>query len=42
MAYGQTASGKTFTMKGNENSQGLIPMTLQRLFRRIEEKKLIA
>lgn len=34
---GQTSSGKTFTMKGNESDPGIIPLTLQKLFSRISE-----
>jgi centromeric protein E len=36
MAYGQTSSGKTFTMKGTENSLGIIPFALKEIFDRIE------
>jgi centromeric protein E len=42
LAYGQTASGKTYTMKGNDGNQGIIPLTLYHLFSTIEEKNLIA
>mmetsp|Transcript_33632 Transcript_33632/g.30545 ORF Transcript_33632/g.30545 Transcript_33632/m.30545 type:complete len:81 (-) Transcript_33632:181-423(-) len=35
-AYGQTSSGKTFTMKGNEENPGLIPQSMKRIFEKIE------
>ncbi|ELU12712.1 hypothetical protein CAPTEDRAFT_83397, partial [Capitella teleta] len=35
-AYGQTASGKTFTMMGNEDHPGLIPRAIQEIFDTIE------
>lgn len=28
-AYGETGSGKTFTMKGTEDQAGLVPLTIQ-------------
>ena len=31
-AYGQTASGKTFTVRGTETSPGLIPLSINELF----------
>ena len=34
-AYGQTASGKTFTMFGDENQQGLTPRVLSNLMSRL-------
>jgi kinesin family protein C2/C3 len=34
MAYGQTGAGKTFTMDGNEKQPGLIPLAIERLFRK--------
>ncbi|NXL53328.1 CENPE protein, partial [Podilymbus podiceps] len=36
-AYGQTASGKTYTMMGNEDSVGIIPKAIQHVFRIICE-----
>lgn len=42
MAYGQTSSGKTYTMKGTEDNQGIIPLALRSLFKTIEENKLLA
>jgi centromeric protein E len=32
-AYGQTSSGKTYTMRGyNDKELGLIPLTIQQVF----------
>jgi centromeric protein E len=32
-AYGQTSSGKTYTMRGyNDNDPGLIPLSIQQIF----------
>ncbi|KAK2519916.1 hypothetical protein Q9233_011704 [Columba guinea] len=36
-AYGQTASGKTYTMMGNEYSPGIIPKAIQHVFKLICE-----
>ncbi|NWS73103.1 CENPE protein, partial [Crotophaga sulcirostris] len=36
-AYGQTASGKTYTMMGNEKSVGIIPRAVQHVFKIICE-----
>ena len=36
-AYGQTASGKTYTMMGHDNEPGLIPRLCHELFHRIAE-----
>ncbi|NWY90602.1 CENPE protein, partial [Loxia curvirostra] len=36
-AYGQTASGKTYTMMGNEESVGIIPKAIQHVFKIICE-----
>ena len=36
-AYGQTASGKTYTMMGNEDSVGVIPKAIQHVFKIICE-----
>ncbi len=38
-AYGATGSGKTFTMLGSETSPGLMPLTLDALFRAAEENE---
>ncbi|MCD7456357.1 Kinesin-like protein KIN-14O [Datura stramonium] len=32
LAYGQTGTGKTYTMEGNTESPGIIPRVLQELF----------
>lgn len=34
MAYGQTGAGKTFTMDGDERQPGLIPLAIERLFKK--------
>jgi hypothetical protein len=36
LAYGQTSSGKTYTMKGVDNNLGLIPLTIRHIFKRIK------
>lgn len=36
-AYGQTSSGKTFTMRGNDENMGLIPLSVQQIFQEIAE-----
>ncbi|NXN34094.1 CENPE protein, partial [Nycticryphes semicollaris] len=36
-AYGQTASGKTYTMMGNDDSVGIIPKAIQHIFKVICE-----
>ena len=36
-AYGQTSSGKTFTMMGTEEQPGVIPLAIQEIFEYIEE-----
>ena len=36
-AYGQTSSGKTFTMRGTEENPGLIPLTISEIFRLTSE-----
>ncbi|KAL4372379.1 hypothetical protein HN51_017506 [Arachis hypogaea] len=35
-AYGQTSSGKTFTMNGSENDPGIIPRAVKDIFAKIE------
>jgi len=37
-AYGQTASGKTYTIRGDENSQGLIPLTVNAVFEKVNDE----
>ena len=34
-AYGQTGCGKTYTMSGNHNNPGIIPLALAQIFRHI-------
>lgn len=36
-AYGQTSSGKTYTMMGNENSPGIIQLAVNDIFQYINE-----
>ena len=36
LAYGQTSTGKTYTMSGTKNSPGLIPLCIQDCFRYVE------
>ncbi|KAK8661059.1 hypothetical protein V6N13_051961 [Hibiscus sabdariffa] len=36
-AYGQTGTGKTFTMEGTLESPGIVPRTIQTLFRQAED-----
>lgn len=39
-AYGQTGTGKTYTMQGEEGiNRGIIPRTIEYLFKEIEKKK---
>lgn len=38
-AYGQTGTGKTFTMEGTEEARGVNYRTLEELFRIIEERE---
>lgn len=38
-AYGQTATGKTFTMRGNEMSPGLIPLSIAEVFKEVSKNK---
>ncbi|KAK2584229.1 hypothetical protein KPH14_006644 [Odynerus spinipes] len=39
LAYGQSASGKTYTMMGTEEEPGLTPRLCQGIFARIDEEK---
>ena len=41
LMYGQTTSGKTFTMLGTPNNPGILPCSLNDLFISINEKKVI-
>lgn len=38
-AYGQTSSGKTFTMRGSEANPGLIPLTISEIFNLTSQKE---
>jgi centromeric protein E len=40
-AYGQTSTGKTFTMNGTEKSPGIIPQTIEEIFKLLGEDKTI-
>ena len=37
--YGQTSTGKTFTMRGNDNSPGIIPSSVKEIFNYISQEK---
>lgn len=37
-AYGQTGSGKSYSMMGYGQDKGIIPLTTEELFRRMNEK----
>jgi centromeric protein E len=37
LAYGQTSSGKTFTMRGTQDEPGIIPRAIHDVFRNLEE-----
>lgn len=37
--FGQTSSGKTYTMKGIGADEGLVPLSLRRLFDKLDKKK---
>ncbi|MCO5595743.1 hypothetical protein L7F22_049790 [Adiantum nelumboides] len=36
-AYGQTSSGKTFTMRGTQDEPGIIPLAIHDVFKNLEE-----
>lgn len=38
-AYGQTGTGKTFTMEGTEQNRGVNYRTLEQLFEIVDERK---
>ncbi len=40
-AYGQTSSGKTFTMNGSPNDQGIIKNSIRHIFTYIENVRLL-
>ena len=39
LAYGQTSSGKTYTMKGSEDEPGVLPLSLYQIFALIAAQK---
>ena len=39
-AYGQTSSGKTFTIRGEESQEGLISLAINDIYRVINEVNL--
>jgi hypothetical protein len=39
MAYGQTGTGKSFSMMGSRKSPGLIPQIVAKMFETAEERK---
>jgi len=40
-AYGQTSSGKTYTMQGTEDSPGVIQLAIDQIFYMIEEVSIV-
>ena len=42
LAYGQTCSGKTHTMRGEIDQPGLIPLTIREIYNRIKKQDLRA
>ena len=38
-AYGQTSTGKTFTMKGEPKNEGLIPLSIKEIFNSLNNKE---
>ena len=38
-AYGQTSTGKTFTMKGEKSNEGLIPLSIKEIFNSLNNKE---
>lgn len=38
-AYGATGAGKTYTMLGSEENYGIMGLTFQELFKKIEQQK---
>ena len=38
-AYGQTSTGKTFTMTGTKESPGIVPLAVEDCFRLIETSR---
>jgi centromeric protein E len=40
-AYGQTSTGKTFTMKGEESNPGIMRLAIRHIFKRLSEETYI-
>lgn len=40
-AYGQTSSGKTFTMMGSEHNPGVIPLAMADVFKTIKNVSVV-
>lgn len=40
-AYGQTSSGKTFTMMGNDHNLGVIPLAVEDVFKTIKSVRKV-
>jgi centromeric protein E len=40
-AYGQTSSGKTFTMQGSPQEPGIIPLAVYEVFQNIQAVSLV-
>lgn len=40
-AYGQTSTGKTFTMRGTDKNPGIIPLAIKEIFKLLDEDKSI-
>jgi len=40
-AYGQTSSGKTFTMMGSEHNPGVMPLALEDVFQTIKKVRIV-
>lgn len=40
IAYGQTGTGKTFTMEGSIDCLGIIPQSIQDIFKQITERNI--
>ena len=38
-AYGHTSSGKTFTFSGDDNNPGIVPISLNYIFKKLNDKK---
>ena len=40
-AYGQTSTGKTYTMKGDTTNNGIIPLSIKNIFTRLQEASIV-